>query len=123
MLPFVVFITVLSTLLLMGAQRRRKMALLVAIGLPPRSLAGIVSLEALAAGVIGSVLGSAVSVGLFWGLSLLFPVVIGYVDPFRTDPLSLAIYGAAAVGVVVAASLLPAWCVGRIEVPTTLQYE
>jgi putative ABC transport system permease protein len=122
-LLLVSFIAVLSTLLLVGVQRRRELGLLAAVGMRPSELSAMVFSEAGAVGAAGAVVGSLSSLIMLTGLIFLIPILVGFRDPLRVDVTSAAIYGVVAVVVVLAAAAWPAWRTSRLEVLEALQYE
>jgi putative ABC transport system permease protein len=122
-LLLVAFVAVLSTLLLVGVQRRRELGLLAAVGMEPAQLARMTVAEGLSAGVIGlgfAFLGSILIETAFY---LELPIIIGFKDPLRFDFASFAVWGAVSLVLVAAASLLPAWRNARVPVLESLQYE
>ncbi|HVX69240.1 MAG TPA: FtsX-like permease family protein [Mycobacteriales bacterium] len=122
-LLLVAFVAVLSTLLLVGVQRRRELGLLAAVGMEPAQLARMTVAEGLSAGVIGlafAILGSVLIETAFY---LELPIIIGFKDPLRFDFYSYLIWGAVSLVLVAAASLLPAWRNARVPVLESLQYE
>ena len=122
-LLLVAFIAVLSTLLLVGVQRRRELGLLAAVGMQPSELSTMVFAEAGAVGAAGTVVGTLSSVIMLSGLIFLIPIMIGFRDPWRADLTSVAVYGTVAMLVVLAAAAWPAWRTSRVEVLEALQYE
>ncbi|HEY8527788.1 MAG TPA: ABC transporter permease [Acidimicrobiales bacterium] len=117
------FVAVLSTLLLVGVQRRREMGLLGALGMAPGSLgrmvlteAGAVTLAAVALSVVGGLV-------MLWALLEIAPLLIGYDPPFRPDWSSLAGAGAVALAVTLAGALWPAVRALRTDVVAALQDE
>jgi putative ABC transport system permease protein len=122
-LLLVAFVAVLSTLLLVGVQRRRELGLLAAVGMEPVQLGRMTLAEGVAAGVIGIglSLGGAIiiTVGFYWVL----PILIGFRDPLRFDFISLAFWAPAGILLVAVAALLPAWRNAHLEVLEALQYE
>jgi putative ABC transport system permease protein len=122
-LLLVSFIAVLSTLLLVGVQRRRELGLLAAIGMQPKELSAMVFTEAGAVGVAGTMVGTLLSVISLTGLIVMIPILIGYRDPFRMDFTSVAVYGTVGIVVVLLAAAWPAWRTSRLEVLEALQYE
>jgi putative ABC transport system permease protein len=122
-LLLVSFIAVLSTLLLVGAQRRRELGMLAAVGMQPRELSTMVLTEAGAVGVAGSVLALVVGLGLCLGLMAIIPIVVGFKGPLLFELPAFPIYAAIAVVVVVAGAAVPAWRSSRLEVVEALQYE
>jgi putative ABC transport system permease protein len=122
-LLLVAFIAVISTLLLVGAQRRRELGLLAAVGMRPSELARMVLTEAGVIGLIGVVVGALMSFGMYVAMFFVIPILIGYKDPFRLDFASVALYGPISVVIVLAAAVWPAWRTAHIEVLPALQYE
>ena len=122
-LLLVSFIAVLSTLLLVGVQRRRELGLLAAVGMRPSELSRMVMAEAGVIGVIGAVLGAIGSVGMYVAFHLIVPVVIGFSDPLRFDVGAVGVYGPIAIVIVLLAAAWPAWRTSRVEVLEALQYE
>jgi putative ABC transport system permease protein len=122
-LLFVAFVAVLSTLLLVGVQRRRELGLLAAVGMQPSQLIGMTLAEGVSAGVIGLVLAFFGSIIIETGFYLVLPIVIGFKDPLRYDFVSFAVWGAVALVVVAVASILPAIRNARVPVLESLQYE
>jgi putative ABC transport system permease protein len=122
-LLLVAFVAVLSTLLLVGVQRRRELGLLAAVGMEPSQLARMTVAEGVSAGVIGLALafiGSIIIQTAFW---LVLPIIIGFKDPLRYDFAAFAIWGAVSLVLVAGAALLPAWRNARVPVLESLQYE
>ncbi|HVS67833.1 MAG TPA: FtsX-like permease family protein [Mycobacteriales bacterium] len=122
-LLLVAFVAVLSTLLLVGVQRRRELGLLAAVGMEPAQLAKMTLAEGMSAGVIGLALALVGSVIIETGFHLVLPIIIGFKDPLRYDFSSYFIWSAASLLLVAAASLLPAWRNARVPVLESLQYE
>jgi putative ABC transport system permease protein len=119
----VAFVAVLSTLLLVGVQRRRELGLLAAVGMRPSELFRMVMSEAAVVAVVGVVLGIVLAVGQFESSRQVIPIFIGYKDPFRLAGGSLLVYGPLVVFVVLVAAALPAWRTSRLEVVESLRYE
>ncbi|HWC34872.1 MAG TPA: FtsX-like permease family protein [Mycobacteriales bacterium] len=122
-LLLVAFVAVLSTLLLVGVQRRRELGLLAAVGMEPSQLARMTIAEGLCAGVVGLALALVGSVVIQTGFHLVLPIIIGFKDPLRYDFVSFAVWAAASLVLVGAASVLPAWRNARVPVLESLQYE
>jgi putative ABC transport system permease protein len=122
-LLIVAFVAVLSTLLLVGVQRRRELGLLAAVGMRPSELFGMVMCEAVVVAVIGVGLGILGAVGQYEASRQVVPIFIGYKDPFRLAGGSVLVYGPLAALVVLAAAALPAWRTSRSEVVGSLRYE
>ncbi|MGQ0432109.1 MAG: ABC transporter permease [Microthrixaceae bacterium] len=122
-LTVVAFIAVLSTLLLIGVQRTRELALLAAVGMEPRSIGRMVVLEAVVVGVLGSVVGAVLAVGMFLAFYALTPLLIGWENPMRFALWSVPVYGVITVVLVGLGALLPAWRASRVNVVEALAYE
>jgi putative ABC transport system permease protein len=122
-LLLVAFVAVLSTLLLVGVQRRRELGLLAAVGMEPWQLARMTVAEGVGAGVIGLALAFLGSIVIETGFWLVLPIIIGFKDPLRYDFASFAIWGAVALLLVAGAALVPAWRNARVPVLESLQYE
>jgi putative ABC transport system permease protein len=119
----VAFIAVLSTLLLVGVQRRRELAMLAAVGMEPTELSGMVLVEGTVVALVGSFVASIGAIGMYTAFHLCVPILIGFRDPWRLAPMSLAVWVPIAVATVLAAAALPAWRNARIPVVEALQYE
>lgn len=122
-LLLVSFISVLSTLLLVGIQRRREFGLLGAVGMKPGELFRMVIVEALAVSVVAVVLGSALSFLALTSLLDVTPLLVGYHDSFAPDLIALFVYGPIAVVVAVVASLWPGWHASQTPILEALAYE
>ena len=117
------FVAVLSTLLLVGVQRRRELGLLAAVGMQPRELARMVLFEAVLVAAVGGLVGVFVALPIYTALLLVAPVLIGFKEPFVVDPTSAIVYMVIAVVVAVLGSAWPAWRTSRVEVLSALAYE
>jgi putative ABC transport system permease protein len=119
----VAFVAVLSTLLLVGIQRRRELALLAAVGMRPDELARMVLAEGMVVALVGTVLSAFAGLAMFTAFHQMVPVLVGFRDPFRLDPRAIVLYGAVATAIVLLAASWPAWRAARLEVVEALQYE
>ena len=117
------FVAVLTTLLLVGVQRRRELGLLAAVGMQPKELARMVLVEALLVAIVGSIVGILVALPMYGGLLLIAPVLIGFKEPFVVDPTTAVIYSVVAVVVALLGAAWPAWRTSKVEVLSALQYE
>ena len=88
MLLFVALVGTLSTLLLVGVQRRRELGVLGAVGFSPLALGRMTLSEALAAGLAGAVLGAIGSLAGFEMLRNAAAVSVGVRPPFSFAPMS-----------------------------------
>jgi putative ABC transport system permease protein len=117
------FIAVLSTLLLVGIQRRREFGMLAAVGMTPPELRRMVLVEAGLVAVLGVLVTSAAAVVQLVSMYLIVPVIIGYRDPLRADLSAMVLYGLIAVATAVVAGILPSRRAGKVEVLDALRYE
>jgi putative ABC transport system permease protein len=117
------FIAVLSTLLLVGIQRRREFGMLAAVGMTPSELRSMVRWEAAIVALLGVLVTGTAAIGQYYALNRIVPVFIGYKDPFVRAPASFVVYGAIAIVTAVLASLYPARRAARVEVLEALRYE
>ncbi|MEV5763914.1 ABC transporter permease [Micromonospora sp. NPDC052213] len=114
---------ILNTFSIIVAQRTRELALMRAIGASGRQIIGSVVLEAVAVGLIASVLGLGAGIGIGALLAYLFSTFAGGLTLAGVGvPLS-AVIGAFAVGLVitVVAALLPALRASRIPPIAAMQ--
>lgn len=118
----VAFVASVSTLLLLGLQRRREHGLLLAVGLSPGGLGRLTLVEAGVVGVLGSVLGAAGSVGMVVALLAVAPILTGLTGPFRLDLMTPLVAGSLATVVVLAGAALPAWRTSRLEAVAALRH-
>jgi putative ABC transport system permease protein len=117
------FVAVLSTLLLVGVQRRRELGLLGAVGMEPGELARLVLAEAAAVTAASVVLSVGGGLVMLWALIEAAPLLVGFDPPFEPDWTSLASAAAVALAVTLAASLWPARRAARTDVVVALQEE
>jgi putative ABC transport system permease protein len=108
--------TIFNTLSITVAQRTRELGLLRMVGAARRQVLGSVLVEALAVGVLASIVGLVAGVGLAKGLDALFDAMglglpeAGMVFATRTIVVSLLV----GTGVTLLAGLLPAWRATRV---------
>jgi putative ABC transport system permease protein len=122
-LLLVSFISVLSTLLLVGIQRRREFGLLGAVGMTPRELFRMVMAEGLTVSVVAVLLGAAFGFGVLAVMLNVTPLLVGYVDTYSPDLTSLFIYGPVAILIALAATFWPGRQASRTPILEALNYE
>ncbi|HWE70188.1 MAG TPA: FtsX-like permease family protein [Acidimicrobiales bacterium] len=116
------FVSVLSTLVLVGIQRRREFGLLNAIGMTPGELFSMVVAEALVVAVVGAGIGILVGLLLLDALLNATPLFVGFHDTYIPDVGSF-LYAPVAVAVAVLAALWPGWRASRLPILEALQFE
>ena len=105
----IAFISVSSTLLLLGIRRRREIALIQALGATPTKVFAVTTLEAVIASAMGALLGAVVSVPIIATVGRAAIVDVGSVTPL-IFPMSEAIgYATLAILAAVLAAVVPAW--------------
>ncbi|MGK5440804.1 ABC transporter permease [Micromonospora sp. URMC 105] len=114
---------ILNTFSIIVAQRTRELALMRAIGASGRQIIGSVVLEAIAVGLIASVLGLAAGIGVGALLAYLFGKLAGGLALAGIGVPAAAVIGAFSVGLVitVVAALLPALRASRIPPIAAMQ--
>ncbi len=114
---------ILNTFSIIVAQRTRELALMRAIGAGRRQIIGSVVLEAVAVGLLASVLGLAAGIGIGALLAYLFGNLAGGLTLAGVGVPAAAVIGSFAVGLVitVVAALLPALRASRIPPIAAMQ--
>lgn len=117
------FVATLSTLLLAAVQRRRELATLAAVGMPPADLARTTLAEAGILAIVATAIGAAAGVVAFVGWLFASPSVTGlpmaFVLPWHTVPA----VGLVVLLVAVGGAAWPAWRTSRLEPALALRYE
>jgi len=119
----IAFVSVSSTLLLVGMQRRREMALIQALGATRFKVFAVTTVEAIVASAVGALLGAALSIAILEAVRGAAVVDVGSVAPL-TFPLSEAItYSALAATAAIVAAFIPAWKSTQAAPSTALRDE
>ncbi|MHB1910617.1 MAG: ABC transporter permease [Acidimicrobiales bacterium] len=115
----------LSTLLLVGVQRRRELGLLGALGLGPGGLARMTLVEAGGIGLVASVLGVGAGVGILVAFRDSAGYLFGLEPPLLLGGLVLPaiVYCLIAVAAVLIGAGLPAWRTSQLQITEALRYE
>lgn len=113
-----------DTLAASVVERTREFGVVRAVGVERRHLRRMVVLEGLTLGVLGLMLavGAGLLLGVLW-VNATFPYLLGWVLELRFPWQRLLTAVAAAIGVSLAAGLLPALRAGRLEPAAALRYE
>ena len=105
----IAFISVSSTLLLLGIRRRREIALIQALGATPPKVFAVTTIEAVVASAAGALLGGVLSIAILNAVRQAAVVDVGAVTPL-IFPLSEATrYAAFAMMAAIFAAIVPAW--------------
>jgi putative ABC transport system permease protein len=105
----IAFISVSSTLLLVGMRRRRETALIQALGATRFKVFAVTTIEAIVASAAGALLGAVLSIAIIEAVRRAAIVDVGSVTPL-VFPLSEAIrYAALATTAAIFAAVIPAW--------------
>jgi putative ABC transport system permease protein len=105
----IAFVSVSSTLLLLGIRRRREIALIQALGATPPKVFAVTAIEAVVASAAGALLGGVLSVAILDAVRQAAVVDVGAVTPL-IFPLSEATrYAAFAMMAAIFAAVVPAW--------------
>jgi putative ABC transport system permease protein len=105
----IAFVSVSSTLLLLGIRRRREIALIQALGATPAKVFAVTTIEAVVASAAGALWGGVLSVAIIEAVRQAAVVDVGSVTPL-IFPLSEATrYALLAMIAAVVAAVVPAW--------------
>jgi lipoprotein-releasing system permease protein len=122
-------LNIVSTLILMVADKIKEIGTLAAMGARPRGVAGVFVLQGLVIGVVGTLsglaLGTAISLWLDrYGIIKLNPDVyyLPYL-PFAPQPLDLFVVGVAALVISLLATIYPAMKAARLDPVEAIRYE
>lgn len=105
----IAFISVSSTLLLVGLRRRREAALLQALGATRAKVFTITTVEAAVASAAGAVVGAALFIAIFEAVRRAAVVNVGSATPLIFPLTDAATYAALATLAAMLAAVVPAW--------------
>jgi putative ABC transport system permease protein len=119
----IAFISVSSTLLLLGIRQRREIALIQALGATPSKVFAVTTIEAVVASAAGALLGGVLSIAIIDAVRRAAVVDVGSVTPL-IFPLSEATrYAVLAMMAAVFAAVVPAWKNTQVAPSTELRDE
>lgn len=119
----IAFISVLSTLLLVGIRRRREVALIQALGATRTKVFGITTVEAIVASSAGALFGAVLSVAVLESIRRAAIINVGLVTPLVFPWSEAVIYAGLATITAVFAAVIPAWKSTRSTPATALRDE
>ncbi len=119
----IAFISVSSTLLLLGIRRRREVALIQALGATPATVFAVTTIEAVIASATGAVLGALVSIAIIGAVARAALVDVGAVVPLIFPASEATGYALLAVLSAVLAAVGPAWQTTRAALASQLRDE
>jgi putative ABC transport system permease protein len=122
-LLIVAFLAVLSTLLLIGAQRQRELGTLAAVGMDPQAMRNLGIIEAVIVGVLGSALAAVAAAPMYEAFMNNALFLFGFRPPFRYDVTTPLVYGLVAIAVTLVAAAWPSWQMARTPVLDALRCE
>ncbi len=126
MLVGIVLISVMNVMMMAVYERIREIGTIAAIGTPPRRILTLFIYEGLLLGLIGTLIGTALSLGIVYALNI-WPVHFAFArQVFELAPSiaasDIVLIGAIVLVVAVLASLQPAWKAARMDPITALRH-
>jgi putative ABC transport system permease protein len=119
----IAFISVSSTLLLLGFRRRREIALIQALGATEATVFAVTTIEAVIASATGAVLGGLVSIAIIGAVARAAIVDVGAVVPLIFPASEATGYAILAILSAVLAAVGPAWQTTRAPLASQLRDE
>lgn len=119
----IAFISVLSTLLLVGIRRRREVALIQALGATRARVFSITTIEAVVAGAAGGLFGAVLAIAISEAVRRAAIVNVGLITPLVFPWTDAVLYAVLATVAAVFAAIIPAWKSTRSTPATELRDE
>ena len=119
----IAFVSVFSTLLLLGIRQRREIALIQALGATPPKVFAVTTIEAVVASAAGALLGGALSIAILDAIRGAAVVDVGSVTPLMFPLPEATRYAALAMMAAIFAAIVPAWKNTRAAPATELRDE
>ena len=128
---------IISTLIMVVMEKTRDIAILKAMGTPPKGILRIFIIEGLVIGVVGTVLGAILGLGIALNLEKVsgfvenlfgfkfLPKDVYYIDklPSQVNPLDVGLIAVTAVLITLLATLYPSWRASKLDPAEALRYE
>jgi len=105
----IAFVSVSSTLLLLGIRQRREIALIQALGATPSKVFAVTTIEAVVASAAGALLGGLLSIAIIDAVRRAAVVDVGSVTPLIFPFSEATRYAVLAILAAVFAAVVPAW--------------
>jgi putative ABC transport system permease protein len=126
MLVGIVLFSVMNVMIMAVYERIREIGTIAAIGTPPGRILALFVSEGLLIGIMGTAIGTALSLGMVWLLNV-WPVHFNFARQVITLSPSVAaadvlLIGGTVIAVAVIASLQPAWKASRMDPITALRH-
>nr|WP_248281562.1 FtsX-like permease family protein [Aromatoleum petrolei] len=127
MLVGIVLISVMNVMMMAVDERIREIGTIAAIGTPPGRILALFVSDGALLGLVGTLVGAALSLALILALNLLWPVTVAFGrEQFVLAPAIAAgdvlLIGGIVLVVAVVASLQPAWKAARMDPITALRH-
>jgi putative ABC transport system permease protein len=119
----IAFISVSSTLLLLGIRQRREIALIQALGATPSKVFAVTTIEAVVASAAGALLGGMLSIAILDAVRRAAVVDVGSVTPLIFPFSEATRYAVLAILAAVFAAVVPAWKNTQTAPSTELRHE
>ncbi len=119
----IAFVSVLSTLLLVGIRRKREVALIQALGATRLRVFSITTIEAVVAGAAGGLFGAVLSIAISEAVRRAAVVNVGLITPLVFPWTDAVMYAVLATVAAVFAAIIPAWKSTRATPATELRDE
>jgi putative ABC transport system permease protein len=119
----IAFVSVSSTLLLVGMRRRREIALIQALGATRFKVFAVTTIEAIVASAAGALFGAVLSVAILEAVRRAAVVDVGSVTPLIFPSSEAITYAALATMAAILAAVIPAWRSAQAAPSTELRDE
>jgi lipoprotein-releasing system permease protein len=128
---------IISTLIMVVMEKTRDIAILKAMGTPPKGILRIFIIEGLVIGIVGTLLGAILGLGIALNLEKVsgfvenlfgfkfLPRDVYYIDklPSQVNPLDVGLIAVTAVLITLLATLYPSWRASKLDPAEALRYE
>jgi lipoprotein-releasing system permease protein len=128
---------IISTLIMVVMEKNRDIAILKAMGAPPKGILKIFVIEGFVIGVVGTLLGTILGLGAAFNLEKItgwvealfgFKILssdVYYIDklPSQVNPLDVTLIVVTAILISLVAGLYPSWRASKLEPAEALRYE